>query len=71
MGFILLLAEESHKIHGNRKYDGGVLLSGDAVKSLEIAELQSSGTGCNHVTGGPQGRACFLLSFGSNYLVND
>lgn len=69
MGFILLLlAEECHKIHGNRKYDGGVFLSRDTVQSLEIAELQSSRAGCNHVTGCSQSRTCLLLSFSSNNL---
>ena len=38
---VVLLAEEVvQDVHGHREDDGGVVLGGDAVQSLQIAKLQ-------------------------------
>ena len=62
---------EGEKIHRNWKNNGAVLLRGDAVQSLKVAELQGAWTLSDHLTGRSQSSTGLLLTLCCYYLENN
>ena len=64
----LFLAEVSDEVHGHGEDDGAVLLGGDAVECLQVAQLQRPGARRDHLAGGAQRGARLLLALGRDHL---
>ena len=64
----LFLAKVSDEVHGHGEDDGAVLLGGDAVEGLQVAQLQRPGARRDHLTRGAQSGACLLLALRRYHL---
>merc|ERR1719189_2841132 len=60
--------EGGHDVYGNWEHDGAVVLSRDAVQSLQVAELQSCRTVHDDLCRLSQGSAGLVFSLGSDHF---
>ena len=60
--------DAGQNVDGDREDDGAVLLGGDAVEGLQVAQLQRPGARRDHLTRGAQRGACLLLALRRYHL---
>ena len=61
--------EVVHDVHGHGEDDGGVVLRGDAVQRLQVAQLEGGGALGDDVGGLPQRAGRLLLALGRDHLA--
>ena len=60
--------DAGQNVDGDREDDGGVVLGGDAVEGLQVAQLQRRGTVRNHLRRVPERPARLVLALGRDNL---